>query len=326
MDYKNIHCEACGKPFVSADDVVVCPDCGAPMHRSCWNELGHCAHENEHASGYSWVDPNPVAKSDPVPASASASDAEAVPANPFGMPDPGPYGGYAYGERTESGDFRHGYHRIDGDEPLGDATVKDYAEVIGKGKERYLPKFYRMDRTNSNNSWNWAAFFFPILWAAYRKMYGVALVALILTCLLPFCFMDKVVRYSQQTQKVYQEILSAPAADGENAQDVQAELMKKVPEMPTALRINQYVVLAIQVLMALFGNALYKRHVEKILMRAKTLDGEERAKLIRRKGGASWLAVALALLVSYALIWAAFEIAGAIHTDLATVIWRLSNK
>ena len=34
--YVNVPCAKCGKPFTEDDDVVVCPDCGAPHHRSCY--------------------------------------------------------------------------------------------------------------------------------------------------------------------------------------------------------------------------------------------------------------------------------------------------
>ena len=35
------HCEICGRPFSEDDDKVHCPECGAPMHRVCYN-MTHC--------------------------------------------------------------------------------------------------------------------------------------------------------------------------------------------------------------------------------------------------------------------------------------------
>lgn len=57
MRYKDINCEKCGAVFTEDDDVVVCPVCGAPHHRSCWNEANACAHESEHDTGYQWIMP-----------------------------------------------------------------------------------------------------------------------------------------------------------------------------------------------------------------------------------------------------------------------------
>ena len=55
--YVNVPCAKCGKPFTEDDDVVVCPDCGAPHHRSCYLEEGHCARQDQHADGSMWQDP-----------------------------------------------------------------------------------------------------------------------------------------------------------------------------------------------------------------------------------------------------------------------------
>ena len=55
--YVNVPCAKCGKPFTEDDDVVVCPDCGAPHHRSCYLELGHCARQDQHTDGSTWQAP-----------------------------------------------------------------------------------------------------------------------------------------------------------------------------------------------------------------------------------------------------------------------------
>ena len=33
IDYKNCKCTLCHKPLHEGDDMVVCPECGAPYHR-----------------------------------------------------------------------------------------------------------------------------------------------------------------------------------------------------------------------------------------------------------------------------------------------------
>ena len=38
--YYGCPCEGCGKPLTLQDDIVVCPDCGAPYHRVCYEKLG----------------------------------------------------------------------------------------------------------------------------------------------------------------------------------------------------------------------------------------------------------------------------------------------
>ena len=40
--------------FTDEDDIVVCPDCGTPYHRACWQKVGACMHKSEHAAGFEW--------------------------------------------------------------------------------------------------------------------------------------------------------------------------------------------------------------------------------------------------------------------------------
>ena len=52
MDYIGFKCPVCDKNFHANDDVVVCPVCGTPHHRKCYEELGHCCNEDKHSEGY----------------------------------------------------------------------------------------------------------------------------------------------------------------------------------------------------------------------------------------------------------------------------------
>ena len=56
--YYGCPCEGCGEPLTLKDDIVVCPDCGAPYHRTCYEKLGRCIHSPAHATGYEWHFPD----------------------------------------------------------------------------------------------------------------------------------------------------------------------------------------------------------------------------------------------------------------------------
>lgn len=56
IDYIGIKCPVCEKPFTADDDIVVCPECGAPYHRACYEEAGACIFaEQLHAAGKTWA-------------------------------------------------------------------------------------------------------------------------------------------------------------------------------------------------------------------------------------------------------------------------------
>lgn len=52
MNYIGLKCGICGEEFKDGDDVVVCPDCGTPMHRACYKENNCCPNEDKHAEGF----------------------------------------------------------------------------------------------------------------------------------------------------------------------------------------------------------------------------------------------------------------------------------
>ena len=54
MDLNGQKCPACGRNFDHDDDIVVCPVCGTPQHRACWDERGECVNASRHAEGYVW--------------------------------------------------------------------------------------------------------------------------------------------------------------------------------------------------------------------------------------------------------------------------------
>ena len=55
-------CSFCNKILGEQDDIVFCPDCGAPSHRSCWQAEGECAFADRHGNGFRWVSPEEIAR------------------------------------------------------------------------------------------------------------------------------------------------------------------------------------------------------------------------------------------------------------------------
>lgn len=47
-------CTSCQEKFTEKDDIVVCPDCGSPYHRECYEKEGKCISADLHSSGEDW--------------------------------------------------------------------------------------------------------------------------------------------------------------------------------------------------------------------------------------------------------------------------------
>lgn len=65
--YLKQRCACCKGYFSGDEDIVTCPDCGAPVHRICWEKLGHCPYADKHGTGFEWTPEIPKQKTDTPP-------------------------------------------------------------------------------------------------------------------------------------------------------------------------------------------------------------------------------------------------------------------
>ena len=304
MDLRFVQCPYCLQPFKETDDVVVCPDCGAPAHRACWKEEGQCLYANKHASGYTWQIPYSAEREEVERQAREEEEArrraqgfgqDAGQDNrPDGMPFDNEYGNYASYTTGDQGEMRPTMRVIGPEEMLGDFRVREYGDVIQKNKNKYIPKFFIMDRTKRKFTGNLAAFFFPILWSAYRRMYGLVVLLILAHIIVPLFSLDSVVEYYSEGFQLIQDYALTNAGDTAASEEAMEALMAKMPDPPLAMQINQYVTLAVQVLMGMFANSLYKRRCEQLLSKAKAIENEEeRATFLKRRGGTSVIAAFL---------------------------------
>lgn len=54
MDFNKYKCPVCNAQFRQGDDIVVCPECGAPHHRECYEKEGHCFYKDKHSKDFSF--------------------------------------------------------------------------------------------------------------------------------------------------------------------------------------------------------------------------------------------------------------------------------
>ena len=210
MNYNGIECPSCGKDFEQTDDIVVCPICGTPQHRNCWNENGRCINEEKHSKGFIWqmqnVDSDPVrnnpaqemkicprcgehnAAYEPVCIRCGerlkANNQQAN--NPFPNINNEPYGNWQTQPNPNNFSPYQNVYAADArtvygtDAKIEDIPVTEIAEYIQKDSNKYIGKFLDMQEKNTKFSWNWSAGIFSAFWCCYRKMVGpgVALIAI----------------------------------------------------------------------------------------------------------------------------------------------------
>lgn len=205
-DYVGMKCPVCGKTFSEHDDIVVCPDCGAPYHRECYAQAGKCIFADKHGTPDAWTPPRPQTESEnknddrpvrrcprcgfPNPENAlfcqhcGAPLSEQHPA-PGGFPPDGgyiPFGGYSpYGMPqgpNQPGGFQDPQvpfvfdpmGGVDPNEPIDGVPAGDVAKLVQNNTQYYLPVFMGIKRFGRNR-FNFSGFLFSGGWMLYRKQY-----------------------------------------------------------------------------------------------------------------------------------------------------------
>lgn len=321
MKYTGVQCPVCLKTFDDLSDVVVCPECGTPHHRECYEKNGGCINAAKHGTDFAWVSPIKPAEEEP----AKKEEAPAPPVPSFITKEDAPKNGVIGEMHTDNmGNQFPEYREIKGTEKIGDYTVDDYAQVIKKNVPRFMPKFMVMDRKKRKVSWNWAAFLFGPFYLAYRKMYKPAILAFLVILFIPLVFLNSISEYYRGSYAEYKKVLTSDAYKSqEEMNEAVEEAQANMPQPPYALTAASYIETAVDILCALYANYLYKRHCEKILAKSKTMEEDKRQKYIAKKGGRSILGIVIVLLAVYLVAMIIGAIYAAIGSDLATLLQKL---
>ena len=198
LDYTQLACPVCGRPMRKTDDVVVCPQCGAPHHRSCWQRIGRCAYADRHGTPEQWKPPITREDEDALicgncgePNEPGASVCAKC-GHTLSQPEPSPPSEQPLpvDEATFYSQFSP-YIGIAPDSSMDGEPVMDVAAYVGPNAGYYLSRFFFMRVQKTRSSWNWAAALFPVEWLLYRKMKGAALAAAIIAAilLLPYLYL-----------------------------------------------------------------------------------------------------------------------------------------
>lgn len=209
IDFTGVKCPVCGVAFKEDDDIVVCPQCGAPYHRDCYNQEGRCVFPELHESGKDWAPPPPPKP----PVSAEIKDRECPAcgclnahsamfcnhcgasllggqAQPGGSPaqgrtQPPPYTPYGAPPRQNQYPGQAPQSQYPGVpsfvfDPMGgvnpadvlDAGVSygDASKLVKQNTTYYMPVFRYMKQTG-RNKFSFSAFLFSGAWMLYRKQY-----------------------------------------------------------------------------------------------------------------------------------------------------------
>lgn len=195
MNYKDEKCVLCGEVFTEEDDIVVCPECGAPHHRECYKNNGSCALEDEHTEGFKW---QRTASPFPVPPVGELTVCPVChTANRLGNQRCIKCGERLEVTRPESSENNNNdveefspftqtaeFLGFDPEEDMGGATMRELSQFVDSNTIYYIPLFKRFKELGTKLSLNLICFIFPPIYFANRRMWGWAVTTSVIMVLL----------------------------------------------------------------------------------------------------------------------------------------------
>lgn len=303
MKYHNTKCPVCEKPLKEGEDIVVCPDCGAPYHRECYKELGKCAFEHLHANGEAWTPEENEEPTDAADVKEEAADDGVVcprcgeeneegdrvcrtcgfplhlQRQMGGMPQQDPNAQFGAGQVPFSPFM--GRSTVQPDEEIDGIKAQDYANFVGRSAHYFLPRFKELSTTKARVL-NWSAFFFQGGYFLYRKMYGMGILM----------FAAQILLAVPQAIVTFQT-LTMPT------------LMQNSASLETFSNISmicEVLLLVLRFICGFFANTLYKSHCEKKINKIKEeAKGESYEETLKKKGGVATKLMTV-LLIGYAAV------------------------
>lgn len=310
-DYIGTRCIVCSEKFSTDDDIVVCPECGTPYHRDCYNKEGKCVNDVLHKTGGSWKPAYDTGNSAENNAATVCRHCGNV--NPpmtlfcyrCGMPSDNisndsdmskqTYRGIdinespdAYNANNSDGfpginayliNFSDPLCGFNPEEDVEGVKMADLGDFVGSNTHYYLPIFKRFKETGHTLSWNFCAMLFPELYFSYRKMPLIALIA----------WLGRIISQIPQTIVTLSQIKGLGALS-----EAVASIDVTSSSFSGVMMIGYAIFYSLMFLMGFNANKFYYRNAIKKIkaVKAKSNGYDIRGEIVR-KGGTSALLLVL---------------------------------
>ncbi|WP_322174784.1 RING finger protein [Acutalibacter caecimuris] len=334
IDFTGIKCPVCGVAFKEGDDVVVCPQCGAPYHRDCYNQEGRCIFTGLHEAGEEWKPPAPPKppeaavrvkdKECPVCGCLNDRDAaacarcgndlrrpqQAVPPGPAQAPPP--YNPYGAPQRGGYGVPPFVFDPMGGVNPADvlDTGVSfgDVSKLVRQNTTYYMPVFRYIKQTGKNK-FNFSAFLFSGAWMLYRKQYKGGALVTGLMFLLYLLYLGASVFVATPALLLLMEEAGMDPTQGFAPSSAQmliiSQRMATEPGLYLQICLPMLCLLAMLVVMVVVGmrgNKMYLKHCVKTVRQVKAANvADEPTMTLDDKGGVN-TSIAICMFVCYFLL------------------------
>lgn len=325
MDYLGKKCPVCDKYFHADEDIVVCPDCGTPHHRACYEQENQCFYADRHKDGFDYTADTENDTSDNICHNCgthndkgsfyckhcgvpmSSNDGFNQQTNPFSN-RAGQNPNQGQTQNPQGSPFPYDIFDplagVNKDESFGDGITAGEAAKYVKQNTPYFIRIFNNIVKYSKSRFNFCAAIFMGVYLLYRKMYKIG--ALITALQLGLTALYVLISYSAP----YEEIIM-------HLQDLNVYDMSYITEFinytatlsPLQIFMVYYMFMfdllriAMMIVIGLTFNRLYFTHCKKQISKIKAgaASKQEAESLLQTKGGVN-TAIAVTLMISFAAI------------------------
>ena len=340
MDYYNHSCPVCSEKFKNGDDTVVCPICGTPHHRECYERHGNCFFADKHSEGFNYKDKYGTNASDnsdnnnkqnlvcqycgkenregdsfcsgcSMPLSHESHQTQPF-TSPYQAQTPPPSG--HQGPQRVPNATTFVLDPLGGVAPetdIGDGiTAGEAAKYVKSNTPFYTRLFYQI-KVFGKSRFSFVGFFFTGIWMLYRKMYlaGALVTALLFGTMFANIFLSYAyTSFLTGALAHINELLNSSAGTNAmaNLSDVGAYFMSLNTEYQIILGsyfLISFLQFVLKVVCGLCANRWYYKHCKKQITKIKkSADSKAVAdKELQTMGGVN-LALTISIVVSYLAI------------------------
>jgi hypothetical protein len=319
--YTGVKCAVCGKVFTDDDDVVVCPECGVPYHRECWQIENKCLYEARHGEVAENADRSGENDGEqthePIRCArcGAQNDDDRMFCVQCGMPltnsgEERPFNEIPNSNNAQFGGANRQFNgqpngfgmpvqqiKLTEDSDLDGIRLGDFYDYTGRKSLSLIANFVKFAKTGTKISINVVALFFPEFYFFYRKMKKEGIFFLIMSFILSI---PTLIYYGQEG--TIGTVLFTTS------------LNLKSSSFAAITNLCSVLSTLLSILAGFFANFMYYKQARKDIGEIRAAcDDETAARVkIKERGGTSWLGVLVCFTLSMMLTLAFWLIMSAV--------------
>ncbi|MDR1354049.1 MAG: hypothetical protein LBJ38_00735 [Oscillospiraceae bacterium] len=268
-------CQSC-KEALPDENVVVCPECGAPYHSTCFEREKKCVYEESHGQENCFSPEVEDSASSQICRNCGKKNSQTEETCSF------------CGKSVKEGGMLK--KSLSHTKESGNADESNDTEKLMDSFIMTNITYYR-NAFRHNLKFNFAALFSPVSYFFYRKMYLVG-------SLIAGGFMGILYMFAKQMEKMV--YLNPDVHSAASMEDVMRRLLllkqtnpylyNELAKLSTSILFITFSVAALCILIGFFANNIYKRHVLNNVKQCKAITDESKERLILLLGGTNLVA------------------------------------